>query len=250
MKMLWSVLYKEFLELKSDKGAIARLALQSMVYGVFFPTVMYLQLVGVLPMEIGDVVLPEAEKVAMVKHSLETFGPLLLPFFISVMASLLVIPSIVQEAESRTLERLLSLPLSWNNIFLGKFLFYLAISLACAYIIVSIYFLLSGAIVEAFQPRDLPTYVIVLVPAVAFFTVSAGLFASARARSVKMANVSGGFLTYGLFLGMFFFSWAMGVEPGRDLMLTFGLILFVVGLKLAYYTARVDPEKLLYRQGS
>ncbi|MCL0063945.1 ABC transporter permease subunit [Dehalococcoidia bacterium] len=244
--MLWSVFYKEFLELKSDKGAIVRLVLQSMVYGLFFPTVMYLQLVGVLPMEIGDVVLTEAEKVAMVKHSLETFGPLLLPFFVSVMASLLVTPSIVQEAESRTLERLLSLPLSWRKIFFGKFLFCFAISLACAYIIVSIYFLLSSAIVEAFQPPALLTYVFVLVPAVVFFTVSAGLFASARARSVKMANVSAAFLTWGLFLVIFFVAWGVGVEPGRDIMLTFGFMLFAVGLKLAYYTARVNPERLLY----
>lgn len=243
--MLWSVLYKEFLELKSDKGAIARLALQSIVYGLFFPTVMYLQLVGVLPMEIGDVVLTEAEKVTIVKHSLETFGPLLLPFFVSVMASLLVIPSIVQETESRTLERLLSLPLSWRNILFGKFLFYFAISLACAYIIVSIYFLLSSAIVEAFQPPDLGTYLLVLVPAVSFYTVSAGLFVSARARSVRSANVLGGFLTVGLFLLAFFLSWFAGVEPGRDIIVTFSLVLFVVGAKLIYLTAKVNPEKLL-----
>jgi ABC-type transport system involved in multi-copper enzyme maturation permease subunit len=248
--MLWAVCYKEFLELKSDKGAIARLVLQSMLYGLFFPSVMYLQLVGVIPMEIADVVFTAEEKVAMVKHSLETLGPLMLPAFMAVMASLFAMPSIAQEIESRTLERLLSLPFSWRNIFFGKFLLNFGISLACAYVIVSIYFLLSGAIVEAFQPPALVAYLLVVVPAVIFYTVSAGLFASARARSVKRANVYGGFLTFGLFLVIFFVSWGMGVELGRDLMLTFGFILFVVGLKLAYYTARVNPEKLLYGHSS
>jgi len=248
--MLSFVLYKEFLELKSDKWAIARLALQSMVAGLIFPTMMYLQLVGVFPMGIGDIILTEAEKVAMVRHSLETLGPLLLPFFVSILASLLVIPAIVQEAESRTLERLLSLPLSWRNILLGKFIFYFAVSLPCAYIIISTYFLLSSGIVEAFQPPALATYVFVLVPATVFYIVSAGLFASAKARSVRMANVSGGFLTSILFLVMFFVSWGVGVEPGRDFMLTLSFLLFAVGLKLAYLTARVNPEKLLYGHSS
>ncbi|MCL0053335.1 hypothetical protein M1M86_02485, partial [Dehalococcoidales bacterium] len=103
------------------------------------------------------------------------------------------------------------------------------------------------AIVKGFQPVDFDTYLSILVPAVVFYTVSVGLFASARARSVKMANVSGGFLTWGLFLVIFFVSWGVGVELGRDIMLTFGFILLAVGLKLAYYTAaRVNPERLLY----
>jgi ABC-type transport system involved in multi-copper enzyme maturation permease subunit len=248
--MIWSIFYKEFLELKSDKGAIMRLVLQSMLYGLFFPGALYLQLVGVLPMEIRGVVFTPEEKVAMVKYSLEMLGPIMLPAFMAIMASLLATPSIAQEIESRSLERLLSLPFSWRNIFLGKFLFHFGISLACAYIITSIYFLLSSVIVEAFQPPALVAYLLVVVPAVIFYTVSAALFASARARSVKTANIYGGFLTAGLFFVIFFVSWGMGVELGRDSMLTSGFILFVVGLKLAYYIARVNPEKLLYGRGS
>jgi ABC-type Na+ efflux pump permease subunit len=251
MKMLWSVLYKEFLELKSDKGAIRGLVLRSVGYGLLFPAVMYLRHAGILPgILAGPIELSEQQRIAMMTQALEFLGLLLLPFFISTMATSLTTSSIAQETESRTLERLLALPLSWRNIFFGKLLFCFTVSLACAYIIVSIYFLLSSAIVEGFSPPHLVTFLLVLVPSVVFYTVSVGLFASAKARSVKMANVSGGFLTSGLFFGAFLGAWATGIELGRDFMLTFGFVLFAIGLTLAYLTARVNPEKLLYGRSS
>jgi len=250
VKMLAFVLYKEFLEFRSDKKAIAYLVLQSVAMGLVMPTVMYLRLIGVLPMGIGVPVLPQEEMIAMIRGQLEVFIPLLLPAFISTIAAMLVVPAIVQESESRTLERLLSLPVSWRDLFFGKFLFYLVISLACAYTIVLSYYLLSSVIMEGFQPVDFGIYLSLLVPAVVFYTVSAGLFASARARTVKMASVTGGFLTTGLFGVIFFVSWTVGVELGKDIFITFGLLLFVVGAALMYLTARINPEKLLYGRSS
>jgi len=250
VKMLAFVLYKEFLEFRSDKKAIAYLVLQSVAMGLVMPTVMYLRLIGVLPMGIGVPVLPQEEMIAMIRGQLEVFIPLLLPAFISTIAAMLVVPAIVQESESRTLERLLSLPLSWRDVVLGKLLFYFMVSLVVAYITVLAYLLLSRAIVEGFHPPALVPYVVVLVPAVVFYDVSTNLFASARARSVKMANVLAGILTWGLFIGAFLVAWAMGVELGRDFILTIGVVLLAIGLTLAYLTTRVNPEKLLYGRSS
>lgn len=249
MKMLFFVFYKEFLELKSEKRTIALLVLQSAASGLFLPAMWYLRYVGILPgpLDLLDGVgLTGEELTALIKHMLEFIFPMMLPFFMSLIALSLVFPAIAQEVESRILERLLSLPLSWRDLFIGKLLFYFIVSLVCAYIMVLSYFLLASTIVEGFRIVDFHIYLLILVPAVIFYTVSVGLFASARARSVKTVNVTGGFLTSGLFLVVFFVSWALGVELGPDTMLTFGFILFAAGFLFAYYTARVNPEKLLY----
>jgi len=250
--MVRAVFYKEFLELKSDKGAIRKLVLQSMGMGLLFPALMYLRLVDILPMPIGilDLGITEAERIAMIEQVLETVGLLFLPFLVSAVAAPLSMPSIAQEAQSRTLERLLSLPLSWRSIFFGKLLFCFTVSLASACIILGAYLLLSSAVLEAFQPPALLPYVFVLIPAVVFYSVSTGLFVSARATSLRTANVSGALLTWALLLGAFIVAQAMGVELGRDFMLTVGLVLFAIGLTLAYFTARVNPEKLLYGHGA
>jgi len=254
MKMLWFVFYKEFLELKSDKGAIRRLVLGSVGIGLLFPAMMYLRHIGILPGFIDipgiDLDVTEPERLAMMRHTLEFIGLLILPFFVSLVATQVSVPSIVQEAESRTLERLLSLPLSWGNIFFGKFLFHVTVSLVFAYITVLVYFSLSSLVVEAFRPPALATFLLVFIPAVIVYTVAAGLFVSARARSMKMANVTGGILTSAIFLGGFFVAQAMGVDLGREFLLTVSFVLLAIGLTLAYFTTRVNPEKLLYGRSS
>lgn len=250
MKMVSFVLYKEFLELKSEKRAIALLVLESAALGLALPAMMYLRYVGIFPepLDLFDRVgLTGEELTVLIRHTVEFIFPMMLPFFMSLMALPLVLPAIAQEVESRILERLLSLPLSWRDLFIGKLLFYFIVSLVCAYIVILSYFLLAGTIVEGFRIVDFHIYLLILVPAVIFYTVSVGLFASAKARSVKTANVIAGLLTSVLFLVVFLISWALGVELGPDTMLSFGFILFAAGLMLAYYTAvRVNPEKLLY----
>ncbi|MCL0084151.1 ABC transporter permease subunit [Dehalococcoidia bacterium] len=252
MKMLSFVLYKEFLQMKSDKGTIAGLLLPSVGLGLLMPTIMYLRLVEVLPpvglgmfgLEVG---LTEEQRIALMQHALGAIIPLLLPFFMSMSAVSLAIPSIAGETESRTLERLLSLPLSWRNLFVGKLLFFFMVSLACAYIMALVYFFSIRAFVEGFQIADFHIYLSIFVPAVVLYTVSMGLFVSARARTVSRANLYGHLLTGGLFLAIFFVTRATGLELGPHTMLPFAFILFAVGLVLAYYAAtRVNPEKLLY----
>lgn len=244
MNMLSFVLYKEFLELKSSKRAIPLLVLQTVGLGLISPFGAYLMIVGVMPWGYDGVV-PGIE-MAM-KYQLEIFFPILLPAFMAILAAGLTISSIARETESRTLERILSLPLSWRNLFIGKLLFYFMVSLACGYIMVLVYFLASSAIVEEFQPRNFHILLLILVPAAVFYTVSAGLFVSAVARSVKMANIFGEVLTRGLFAVIFLVCWGMGVQVGRDLMLTLGFMLFAAGFLMALYTAtRVNPEKLLH----
>lgn len=240
--MLLSVVYKEFLQLKGNRVLIIQLPLQSIAYGSLLPVIHYLILIEVLDPGIAAT---EAERVAMVKDALENFIPLLLPMFMSMIAAPLAMPSIASETENRTLERLLSLPLSWIHVFMGKFLFSFAVSLVSSYVMVLTYFGLSSGIVEEFQPPHLQFYLLLLVPTVSFYTVSAALFASVRARSVRSANIFGGSLTVGLFLLIFFLSWFAGVELGKGIIVIFSLVLFVVGAKLTYLTTKVNPEKLL-----
>jgi len=250
--MTWLVFCKEFLELKSQKGAIRRLCLQSVTYGLLFPAVMYARHIGLMPV-LSAVPIEqhgEQQRLAVMMQALSFVGVLLMPSLISLVAAQLSIPSIAQEVQSRTLERLLSLPLSWRNIFFGKLLFYFAASLASAYMIVLAYFSVSMAIVESFVPPHVLLYLLILVPTVVFYAVSAGLFASARARSVTVANISGGFLTWVLFFGAFFAAWSMGMELGRDFILAVGFMLFSIGFTLAYLTAGLDPERLLYGPSS
>lgn len=246
MKLVLFVFYKEFLGLKSSRITILRLILQSLVYGLLLPLLYYLILTGALPIEFRGVAFSLEQRAAMVKLELETFLPLILPFFISVVTSLFSTPSFAMEVENRTLERLLSLPLLWVHVVAGKVLFNLAISLACAYLIVISYFTASHAIVDTFRPPNLAAYGLLLVPAVALYTVSAALFASARARSVRSANVTAGFLTWGLFLGFFFLSWILGLKPNEDSIVLFSIFLLVTGAKLIAFIIKTSPEKLLY----
>ena len=252
MKMVSFILYKEFLELKSDKRVIAGLLLPALGAGLLMPTIMYLRFIGVLPPVGLDMfgfaaALTEAQKIALMQHALGAIIPLLLPFFMSVLTVSLAVPSIARETESRILERLLSLPLSWRNLFIGKLLFYFMTGLVSAYIVVLSYFFLSRAFLEGFQIVDFHIYLSIFVPAVVFYSVSVGLFASATARTVSRANLYGSLLAPGLFFAIFFVSIALGLELGPDTMLAFGFILFAVGLVLAYYaTTRINPEKLLY----
>ncbi|MBT9139290.1 MAG: hypothetical protein DDT30_01946 [Dehalococcoidia bacterium] len=249
MKMLLSVVYKEFLQLKRNRMLIRHLALHSIGFGLLLPVKFYLILIGVLEpgLLMGGIVLPEAERVVMVTDGLENFAPLLLPTFMSLVAAFLAIPSIASETEHRTLERLLSLPLSWIHVFMGKFLFALAVSLVGSYIMVLTYFALANVIVEEFHPlhSHFDTYLLLFVPAVTFYMVSVGVFASARARTVGSANVLGMSLTMGLSLLFFLVLWRTGVLLGKDIILTSSLLLFVISATLVYLTARLNPEKLL-----
>jgi ABC-type Na+ efflux pump permease subunit len=200
MKMVSLVLYKEFLELKANKMRIWCLAISSIGFGLSLPVVYYLQLAGILPTGMMGIGPQGADLARMIGQMLEHFVPVMLPFFLSVTVLQYAISSIAQEIESRTLERLLSLPLSWRTLFFSKFIFYLSICLACAYTMVLAYFSLSSVIVEAFQPVALGIYLLVVVPAVVFYTMSAGLFISARTRTVRSSNLYGGLLTSGLFM--------------------------------------------------
>lgn len=164
MNQVLFVFYRELLGLKSSRITILRLVLQSLAYGLALPLIYYLILTGVLPIEFRGVAFGLEQRAAMVKLELETFLPLILPFFISVVTSLFSTPSFAMEVESRTLERLLSLPLSWVHVVAGKVLFNPAISLAFAYLMVISYFTASHAIVDAFRLPNLATYGLLLEP--------------------------------------------------------------------------------------
>ncbi|MCL0076196.1 ABC transporter permease [Dehalococcoidia bacterium] len=201
MRMLSTVLYKELLQFKGNKTLVLQLILQSIGYGLLIPIIFYLRLVGIIPIPWIDP--PEEARLATIKD-LQNVIPILLPLFMSMIASPLAIPSIVSETVNRTLERLFSLPLSWLDVFAGKFLLCLAISLICSYTLTLTYFASAGAVVEGFtRPNFVGTFLLLLVPAVSFYTVSVALFVSARARSVRAANAYAGILTSGLFGALF-----------------------------------------------
>jgi ABC-type Na+ efflux pump permease subunit len=204
--------------------------------GLLLPTVTYLRQAGVLPLGIMGI-----DPTVV----LGNVGLLMLPVLVAMLTSLLAIPAVVQEVESRTIERLLSLPVSWRDVFLSKLLFHHVVGLAVAYVAVIVYFSLSSAIVANFHFPALLTYIVILVPTVVFYSVSAGLFVSARTRSVKGANVLGGVLTWGLFGIAFFIAQALRVELGSDFLLGVSLVLLLIGLVLAYLTVKLDPERLL-----
>ncbi|MBT9149004.1 MAG: hypothetical protein DDT28_00423 [Dehalococcoidia bacterium] len=251
MRMLSFVFYKEFLELKGNKMGIWGLVLSSIGFGLVFPLIAYLRLAGMLPpLMMWETGFEGAELAAMIEQMLQHFVPVILPFFLSVTATQYAMLSIARETESRSLERLLSFPLSWRTLFFGKLIFHLTIFLACAYTMVLAYFALSSVIMEAFRPVAFGTYLLVVVPAVVFYTVSAGLFVSATTRTVRSANLYGGLLTSGLFAAALILSRLLEVELGRGIMLIFGFMLFAAGFVFAYCATRVNPEKLLYEQSS
>jgi uncharacterized membrane protein len=81
--------------------------------------------------------------------------------------------------------------------------------------------------------------------AAAWYTPAAAVAASAYAGRGRGAAAVGGLLTWGMLLGVFFISRALGVGPGSEFAAVTAALLVAAGIVFLLMTMRLDPERLL-----
>jgi ABC-type Na+ efflux pump permease subunit len=181
----------------------------------------------------------------MARTSLEAVYPMMLPFLLSVIVFALVSHSVSEEAERRTLERLLALPLGWRQIVIGKVVAYAAVGVASGILLWSVYWVLTGLVAPGVPTAERVAQSGLLMAAAAWYTPAAAVAASAYAGRGRGAAAVGGLLTWGMLLGVSFISRALGVEPGSEFAAGTAALLVAAGIVFLLLTIRRDPERLL-----
>lgn len=242
MKEVLFIIYKESLEFKNNLRLPFQLTIQSFSYGIVFPLISWLTIKGILPVYVQG---SEYDKIETFKIYLINIYPLLLPFFMAVVTSLLTLHSFTSEVEHRTIESLYSFPILWIHIVVGKFSFYLIVSLLCNYLIASIYWLSTFIIIPSLKVNYLLSYLGLLVPGISLYVVTASIFVSAKTRNTKVAYMYTGILIWGFFLAFFFLSWALRFSFNERFILILSIFLIVASMKILYFILKMNPEKLL-----
>lgn len=241
MKGILFIVYKEWVEFKNNRRLLFQIILQSSLYGSVFPLISWLIIKGVLPIDVQG--FEYAKLTFKIYHV--NFYPQLLFFLMSAVSSLFTLHSFTSEVEYRTIETLYSFPITWTQTVMGKFVFYMTLSLLCSYLISSIYWIFTFFIEPGLRVNYLLSYFCLLVPGISLYTVIASIFVSAKTRNTKVAYAYTGILTWGLFLAFFFLSWALRFNFNNKFIWILSIFLVVASAKIFYFVLKMNPEKLL-----
>jgi ABC-type Na+ efflux pump permease subunit len=219
--------------------------LKAIIFGVMFPALSYLTAAGILDLGLRGVPATPAMRDAMARLTLGTMYPMLLPFFLSATVFAVASHSMSEEAQRRTLERLLALPLAWRQIVIGKVAAYVALGTAFGILMWSVYWVMTGLVAPGVPTAGRVAQSGLLVAVAAWYTPAAAVAASAYAGTGRGAAAVGGLMTYGMFLGVFFISRALRVGPGSEFAAVTAALLVAAGIVFLLLTMRLDPERLL-----
>jgi ABC-type Na+ efflux pump permease subunit len=234
------VAWKEWLLMRRTRRLLLWMPLQAVGFGAVFPAVSYLRATGILGPGLGAPVTP-----AMPDIVLGTLYPMLLPFFLSMTVFGVASQPVSEEAQRRTLERLLALPLAWREIVIGKVVAYAAMGVAFGILLWGAYWILTGLVAPGVPTAGRLAQSGLLIAVAACYTPTAALVASAYAGTGRGAAAVGGLLTSGVFLGFFFVSQALRVGPGSEFAAVTAVLLVAAGIVFLLLAMRRDPERLL-----
>lgn len=235
------VAWKEWLLMRRTRRLLLWMPLQAVGFGAMLPAVSYLRAAGIMgPGLAGAPVTP-----AMLDMLLGTVYPMLLPFFLSMTVFGVASQSVSEEAQRRTLERLLTLPLAWREIVIGKVVAYAAMGVAFGILAWGAYWVLTGLVAPGVPTAGRMAQSGLLIAVAACYTPTAALVASAYAGTGRGAAAVGGLLTSGVFLGFFFVSQALRVGPGSEFAAVTAALLVAAGMVFLLLAMRRDPERLL-----
>jgi ABC-type Na+ efflux pump permease subunit len=235
------VAWKEWLLMRRTRRLLLWMPLQAIGFGAMLPAVSYLRAAGIVGPGLGGAPVTPP----MLDIVLGTLLPMALPLFLSSHVFGVASQSVSEEAQRRTLERLLALPLAWREIVIGKMAAYTAMGVAFGILLWGAYWVLTGLVAPGAPTAGRVAQSGLLIAVAAWYTPTAALVASAYAGTGRGAAAVGGVLTSGVFLGVFFISWALRVGPGSEFAAVTAALLVAAGIVFLLVTMRRDPERLL-----
>jgi ABC-type Na+ efflux pump permease subunit len=239
------VAWKEWLLMRRTRRLLLWVPLKAVIFGVMFPALSYLTAAGILDLGSRGIPVTSTMRDTITHLTLGTMYPMFLPFLLSVTVFAVASHSVSEEAQRRTLERLLALPLAWREIVVGKVAAYVALGAAFGILMWSVYWVMTGLVAPGVPTAGRVAQSGLLMAVAAWYTPAAAVAASAYGGTARGAAAIGGLLTYGVFLGVFFVSRALRVGPGSEFAAISGVFLVAAGIVFLLLTMRLNPERLL-----